>query len=79
MPARSSERRQAVARVAINTRHGGADSPQALEARRDLAEATLREQIKASLASAPDIGDARRKRLAALLWSGSSARVERKR
>lgn len=60
------------ARVAINTRHHGADSPEVVEARRDLAAARIEDYIARTVAAAPPLSDQQRMHLARLLLADST-------
>lgn len=70
----SSRLNRAATRVAITTRHRGADHPETvdarvalIEARAQEADAALREHIRRLVDSAPPLTEAQRARLAALL------------
>ncbi len=62
-----SDWQNARARRAINTRHHGPDSPQAVEALRDLRAARAEDYIKSLVDAAPPLTDEQRDRLALLL------------
>ncbi|TQN44412.1 hypothetical protein FHU33_3914 [Blastococcus colisei] len=60
------------ARVAGLSRHRGPDSPDTLQARRDLRAVRLEEYISRTLATAPPLTDEQRERLASLFTPATS-------
>ncbi len=61
------------ARLAVTTRHHGADAPQTQEARRDLRASRAEDYIRDLVASAPPLTTAQRDRLVVLLRTGANA------
>lgn len=59
-------------RVAALTRSRSTDDPELIDARRDLAESTLADQIRRTVESAPPLTSAQRDRLARLLMAGAA-------
>lgn len=66
-----SDVRIATARVASNTRIHGAEAPQTLNARRDLATARIAVAIEKNVATAPPLTSEQRDRLHRLLDGGA--------
>jgi hypothetical protein len=62
---------QARARTAALTRHNGADAPDTLAARGELAAANLAAYIEKTVAAAPQLTADQRSRIAALLGGGA--------
>ncbi len=62
-----SDVRSARARVAINTRHHGAEAPQTQNAQRDLAAARIVAAIQKNVAAAPPLTPEQRDRLHRML------------
>jgi hypothetical protein len=73
MPSRDPLVRQHVSRTALSTRYRGADAPETLDARRDLAAARLEQFIRRTVDTAPPLTPEQRDRLALLLRSNAGA------